>query len=54
MLEIRELGGEVSASVNMKVDYVIAGEKPGSKLEKAKKMGVKIITEEDFIRMIQE
>jgi len=51
---IRELGGEVSSSVNMKVDYVIAGEKPGSKFEKAKKMGVKIITEEDFIRMIQE
>lgn len=51
---IRELGGEVSSSVNMKVDYVIAGEKPGSKFEKAEKMGVKIITEEDFIRMIQE
>jgi DNA ligase (NAD+) len=52
--KVRELGGEVSSSVNKKINYVVVGENPGSKLDKAKKMGVKIITEEDFVRMIQE
>ncbi|NIT03932.1 hypothetical protein GTO10_03290, partial [Candidatus Saccharibacteria bacterium] len=32
---VRELGGEVSSSVNKKVDYVVIGENPGSKLDKA-------------------
>lgn len=50
---VRELGGEVSSNVNKNVDYVVIGESPGSKFEKAKEMGVKIITEEDFVRMTQ-
>jgi len=49
---IRDLGGEASSSVSKKTDYLILGEEPGSKREKAKKLGVKIIEENDFKKMI--
>jgi DNA ligase (NAD+) len=45
---IEERGGRVVSSVSKKVDYVLAGEKAGSKLQKAKNLGVKIIGEEEF------
>ena len=48
---IEDLGGKTSSSVSVKTDYVLAGESAGSKLEKAKKLGVKIISEEDFENM---
>ncbi|MEA3490061.1 MAG: NAD-dependent DNA ligase LigA [Candidatus Omnitrophota bacterium] len=41
-------GGEVVSSVSSNTDLVVVGEKPGSKLEKARKKGIKIITEEEF------
>lgn len=44
-------GGEAAVGVNKKVDFVVAGTEPGSKLEKAKKLGLKIIDEEEFKRM---
>jgi DNA ligase (NAD+) len=47
-------GGKVSGSVSKKTNYVLAGEEAGSKLEKAKKLGVKIIDEKDFRRMIEQ
>jgi DNA ligase (NAD+) len=47
-----EQGGEVSESVSRKTDYVVVGENPGSKLKKALDLGVKIIKEEDFLKMI--
>ncbi|MFH1233126.1 MAG: NAD-dependent DNA ligase LigA [Patescibacteria group bacterium] len=50
--KIRELGGDISSSVSKNTAYVIAGNDPGSKLEKAKKLGVKIIGEEEFIKII--
>ena len=49
---IVDLGGEVSNSISKNIDYLILGKNPGSKLEKAKKLGVKIIGEKDFLKII--
>jgi len=50
---IEENGGDVVSAVSKKTDYIIAGEKAGSKLEKGMKLGVKIISEEDFFDLIK-
>ena len=50
--EILKRGGKVSSSVSSKTDYVLVGEKPGSKYDKAKDLGVDILTEEEFKKMI--
>ena len=51
--KIRKLGGEVHESVSRQISYVVAGSDPGSKLEKAKKLGVKTLTEAAFLKMLQ-
>lgn len=51
---IRHLGGEISSSVSSKTTYVVAGESPGSKLNKAKMLGINVLTEDQFMRMIQQ
>ncbi|MBI4085365.1 MAG: NAD-dependent DNA ligase LigA [Candidatus Liptonbacteria bacterium] len=51
--KILSLGGDVSESVGKKTSYVVAGSEPGSKLEKAQKLGIKIISEEEFIKLIK-
>ena len=49
---IESFGGKTSSSVSKKTSYVLAGEEAGSKLEKAKKLGVTVIDEEKFKSMI--
>ncbi len=49
--KIESLGGKVSGSVSKKTGYVLAGDEAGSKLEKARNLGVKIIDEAEFQRM---
>ncbi|MBM3935267.1 MAG: NAD-dependent DNA ligase LigA [SAR202 cluster bacterium] len=51
--KIKELGGQVSGSVSKKTDYLVAGEEAGSKLDDAKALGVKVISEADFVEMIK-
>ena len=50
--EVKKLGGTASGSVSAKTSYVVAGSEPGSKLAKAKKLGVKILEEEDFKKLL--
>jgi DNA ligase (NAD+) len=50
---IREQGGDIASSVSIDTDYVIVGSEPGSKAEKAKKLGVKILTEQEFLKLIK-
>ena len=49
---VKALGGKVSNSVSSKTGCVVAGDKAGSKLTKAEKLGVEILSEEDFLKMI--
>jgi len=49
--KIEALGGRVSSSVSKKTDFVLAGEEAGSKLEKARKLGIPVIDEAEFLRM---
>lgn len=48
---VERLGGHASSSVSRKTDYVVVGKDPGSKYRKAVELGVKIISEEDFLKM---
>jgi DNA ligase (NAD+) len=52
--KIERLGGTVSSSVGKKADYLIVGQQPGSKLDKARELGVKTLNEKEFRRMIGE
>lgn len=51
--KIRDFGGNPSSAVSAKTDYLVAGESAGSKYEKAKKLGVKILNEGEFLKLIQ-
>ena len=50
--KLLELGAKPASSVSKKTDYLIVGEKAGSKLDKAKSLGVKVLTEEEFESML--
>jgi len=52
--KVKELGGEVTESVSKRVSYVVVGKEPGSKLEKAKKLGIKTITEKEFLELLKK
>ena len=51
--KIRSLAGRASESISKEIDYLVAGEEPGSKLDKAKKLGVKIINEKEFLELLK-
>ncbi|HON83948.1 MAG TPA: NAD-dependent DNA ligase LigA, partial [Caldisericia bacterium] len=50
---VKNSGGEVASTVSKNIDYVVVGKDPGSKLDKAKKLNLKIINEDEFIEMIK-
>jgi DNA ligase (NAD+) len=49
---VKEQGGIVASSVGKDIDYVVVGDKPGSKLDKAKKLGLNVIDEEEFRKLV--
>lgn len=49
---VKSLGGRVTSSISKNIDYVVVGKDAGSKLEKAKKLGLKIIDENEFLKII--
>jgi DNA ligase (NAD+) len=51
-MKIASVGATAGSSVTRKTNYVICGEKPGSKLEKALEMGIPVLTEQEFLDMI--
>ena len=51
--KVRELGGNISESVSFKTSFVVVGLEPGSKVSKAKKLGVKILDEKEFLKIIK-
>ncbi|MFA5109406.1 MAG: NAD-dependent DNA ligase LigA [Patescibacteria group bacterium] len=51
--KIKTVGGKVKENVGRETDYVVVGADPGSKYEKAKKLGIKILEEEEFLKLIE-
>ena len=49
---VESLGGKVTSSVSRKVDYVVVGEDPGSKLDRARELGIPTLTEEEFRKLV--
>jgi DNA ligase (NAD+) len=52
--KVESMGGRASSSVSKKTHFVVAGEDPGSKYEKAQALGVKVITEDEFLKMLEQ
>ena len=52
--KVKKLGGRITSSVSKKTDYLVCGSSPGSKLQKAKKLNVTILTENQFLELIDK
>ncbi len=52
--KVKEQGGKISSSVTKKLDFLVVGTKAGSKLQKAQKLGIRTLTESEFISMLEE
>ena len=50
--KIEALGGHVTGSVSKKTDFLLAGTEPGSKFDKAKELGIRVIEEAEFRKML--
>jgi len=50
---IKGLGGAASSSVTKKTDYLVMGEGPGSKLQKAQEYGTKLLSEDEFVELLR-
>ena len=51
-VRVKEMGGKVASQISRKVTHVVAGDKPGSKLKKARELGLKILTENNFTQLV--
>jgi DNA ligase (NAD+) len=51
--KVESLGGRASSSVSKKTDFVVIGEDPGSKAEKARNLGIKILSEDEFLELVR-
>ncbi len=51
---VKMLGGSIAKTVSAKLDFVLVGDSPGSKLAKAEELGVKILKEDEFIKLISK
>ena len=51
--KIKALGGKTPVQVSKQTDFLVSGQNPGSKYDKAKQQGVKIINEQEFLKMLK-